>query len=143
MAQLLSRLDPSSLTAEPFAVGKAREQLREAYGAFSSMGAAGFADRAQRELQATGEKVRKRQADTRDELTPQQLQVARLARDGRTNPEIAAQLFLSPRTVEWHLGQVFGKLGIRSRIQLRGTLPDREHDPTRFRPHRPRDHEPT
>jgi DNA-binding CsgD family transcriptional regulator len=122
---------------------EAREQLRDAHGAFLSMGAAGFADRAGRELQATGEKVRKRQADARDELTPQQVQVARLARDGRTNSEIAAELFLSPRTVEWHLRQVFGKLGIRSRIQLRGTLPDREHDPTRFRPHRPRDHEPT
>jgi DNA-binding NarL/FixJ family response regulator len=109
---------------------EAREQLRDAYEAFSSMGAAGFADRAQRELQATGEKVRKRRADARDELTPQQLQVARLARDGHTNSEIAAELFLSPRTVEWHLRQVFTKLGIRSRIQLRGALPAREHDAT-------------
>jgi DNA-binding CsgD family transcriptional regulator len=109
---------------------EAREQLRDAYRAFSSMGAAGFADRALRELQATGEKVRKRRADARDELTPQQLQVARLARDGRTNSEIAAELFLSPRTVEWHLRQAFSKLGIRSRIELRGALPARERDAT-------------
>jgi len=94
------------------------------------MAAAGFADRAQRELQATGEKVRKRRADARDELTPQQLRVARLARDGRMNSEIAAELFLSPRTVEWHLRQVFSKLGIRSRIQLHGVLPSREGETT-------------
>jgi DNA-binding NarL/FixJ family response regulator len=105
---------------------EAREQLRDAYGAFLWMRAAGFADRAQRELQATGEKVRKRGADARDELTPQQQRVARLARDGRTNSEIAAELFLSPRTVEWHLRQVFSKLGIRSRVQLHGALPS--HD---------------
>jgi DNA-binding NarL/FixJ family response regulator len=109
---------------------EAREQLRDAHGAFSSMAAAGFADRAQRELQATGEKVRKRRADARDELTPQQLRVARLARDGRMNSEIAAELFLSPRTVEWHLRQVFSKLGIRSRIQLHGVLPSREGETT-------------
>jgi DNA-binding CsgD family transcriptional regulator len=109
---------------------EAREQLRDAHDAFLSMGAAGFADRAQRELLATGEKVRKRRADVRDELTPQQLNVARLARDGRTNAEIAAELFLSPRTVEWHLRQVFGKLGIRSRMQLHGALPGREREGT-------------
>jgi DNA-binding CsgD family transcriptional regulator len=108
----------------------AREQLRDAHDVFSSMGAAGFADRAQRELRATGEKVRQRRADVRDELTPQQLQVARLARDGRTNSEIAAKLFLSPRTVEWHLRQVFSKLGIRSRVQLHGALPSHEREPT-------------
>ena len=109
---------------------EAREQLRDAHGAFLSMAAAGFADRAQRELQATGEKVRKRRADAREELTPQQLRVARLARDGRMNSEIAAELFLSPRTVEWHLRQVFSKLGIRSRIQLHGVLASREGETT-------------
>jgi DNA-binding CsgD family transcriptional regulator len=109
---------------------EAREQLRSAHDAFVSMGAAGFADRAKRELQATGGKVRKRRADARDELTPQQLQVAWLARDGRTNSEIAAELFLSPRTVEWHLRQVFSKLGIRSRVQLHDALPSRGGDAT-------------
>jgi DNA-binding CsgD family transcriptional regulator len=109
---------------------EAREQLRSTHDAFVSMGAAGFADRAKRELQATGGKVRKRRADARDELTPQQLQVAWLARDGRTNSEIAAELFLSPRTVEWHLRQVFSKLGIRSRVQLHDALPSREGDAT-------------
>jgi DNA-binding NarL/FixJ family response regulator len=109
---------------------EAREELRSAHDAFVSMGAAGFADRAKRELQATGGKVRKRRADARDELTPQQLQVAWLARDGRTNSEIAAELFLSPRTVEWHLRQVFSKLGIRSRVQLHDALPSREGDAT-------------
>ena len=68
---------------------------------------------------ATGEKVRKRSVDTRDELTAQEAQIARLAADGRTNPEIGAQLFLSPRTVEWHLRKVFAKLGISSRRELR------------------------
>ena len=83
-----------------------------------------FAERARHELQATGEKVRTRRDETRDELTPQEEQIARLARDGLTNPEIAAQLFLSPRTVEWHLRKVFAKLEITSRKQLRTALPD-------------------
>ena len=87
------------------------------------MGADGFADRARRELLATGEKVRKRRDDTRDELTPQEEHIARLARDGRTNPEIGAELFLSPRTVEWHLRKVFTKLGISSRNRLHDALP--------------------
>ena len=100
----------------------AREQLRQAYDAFATMGADGFADRARRELLATGEKVRKRRDDTRDELTPQEKQIARLARDGRTNPEIGAELYISPRTVEWHLRQVYAKLGISSRKGLRGAL---------------------
>ena len=77
-----------------------------------------FAERARRELVATGEKVRKRSVETRDDLTPQELQIARLARDGHTNPEIGAQLFLSRRTIEWHLRKVFDKLGIRSRREL-------------------------
>jgi DNA-binding CsgD family transcriptional regulator len=101
----------------------AREQLRQAYDAFAAMGADGFADRARRELLATGEKVRKRRDDTRDELTPQEKQIARLARDGRTNPEIGTELYISPRTVEWHLRQVYTKLGISSRKGLRGALP--------------------
>jgi DNA-binding CsgD family transcriptional regulator/tetratricopeptide (TPR) repeat protein len=103
---------------------EAREQLREAHEAFVSMGAEAFAERARRELQATGEKVRKRTVETRDELTSQEAQIARLAAEGRTNPEIGAQLFLSPRTVEWHLRKVFTKLGITSRRQLRTALPE-------------------
>jgi len=106
----------------------AREQLRKANEAFVSMGADGFAERARRELVATGEKVRSRRDDTRDELTPQEEQIARLARDGLTNPEIAAQLYLSPRTVEWHLRKVFSKLEISSRRQLRAALPDVEQE---------------
>ena len=83
-----------------------------------------FAERARRELLATGETVRKRTVETLDELTPQQVQVARLAASGQTNPEIGAQLFLSPRTVEWHLGKVFGKLGLNSRRELSAALSD-------------------
>jgi DNA-binding CsgD family transcriptional regulator len=102
----------------------AREQLRAAHETFASMGAEAFAGRAGRELRATGETVRKRTVETRDELTTQEAQIARLASDGRTNPEIGAQLFISPRTVEWHLHKVFAKLDIRSRKDLRGALPD-------------------
>ncbi len=101
----------------------AREQLRVAREMRLSIGAEGFAERARHELLATGEKVRKRRDDTRDELTPQEEHIARLARDGRTNPEIGAELFLSPRTVEWHLKKVFTKLGISSRRALRDALP--------------------
>jgi DNA-binding CsgD family transcriptional regulator/tetratricopeptide (TPR) repeat protein len=96
----------------------ARDQLRTAYGMFVAMGAEGFAERARRELAATGETVRKRTVETRDELTAQEAQIARLASDGHTSPEIGAQLFLSPRTVDWHLRKVFAKLGINSRRQL-------------------------
>lgn len=103
----------------------AREQLHPALDAFASMGAEAFAERARRELLATGEKVRKRQPDTLNDLTAQEDHIARLARDGRTNPEIAAELFLSTRTVEWHLRQVFSKLGISSRKELGGSLPAR------------------
>ena len=101
----------------------AREQLRTAHRMYDAMGMQGFAERAGRELQATGETVRKRTAETRDELTAQEVQIARLARDGRTNPEIGGQLFISPRTVEWHLHKVFGKLGISSRRELHDSLP--------------------
>jgi DNA-binding CsgD family transcriptional regulator len=102
----------------------AREQLRAAHTMLSDMGMEAFAERARRELLATGETVRKRTVETLDELTPQEVQVARLAADGQTNPEIGAQLFLSPRTVEWHLTKVFGKLGIGSRRELSSALPD-------------------
>ncbi|HEY5260604.1 MAG TPA: AAA family ATPase [Solirubrobacteraceae bacterium] len=102
----------------------AREQLRSAHELFTAMGVEGFAERARRELLATGETVRKRTPETRDDLTAQEAQIARLAGDGRTNPEIGAELFISPRTVEWHLRKVFAKLDISSRKQLRGALPD-------------------
>jgi DNA-binding CsgD family transcriptional regulator len=105
----------------------ARAQLRAAYEMFSRMGAEAFAERTRRELTATGETVRKRTVETLDELTTQEAQVARLARDGRTNPEIGAELFISPRTVEYHLRKVFTKLGVSSRKELRRALPDSEH----------------
>ena len=101
----------------------ARGELRAAYEVFSQAGAEAFAERARRELLATGETVRKRVDETRNDLTPQEAQIAGLAASGFTNPEIGAQLFLSPRTVEWHLHKVFGKLGITSRRQLRTTFP--------------------
>jgi DNA-binding NarL/FixJ family response regulator len=88
------------------------------------MGVEGFAGRARRELLATGENVRKRRVETTGDLTAQEVQIARLARDGLSNPEISTQLFLSPRTIEWHLRKVFVKLGISSRKQLRGALRD-------------------
>ena len=91
------------------------------------MGAEAFAERARRELSATGETVRKRTVETLDELTAQEAQVARLAAQGHTNPEIAAQLFISPRTVEYHLHKVFPKLGISSRKELRKALLGAEH----------------
>ena len=101
----------------------AREQLRTAHHLFDAIGMEAFAERARRELLATGEKARKRSPGTREELTPQEEQIARLARDGLSNPEIGAQLFVSARTVEWHLRNVFAKLGITSRRQLRTALP--------------------
>jgi DNA-binding CsgD family transcriptional regulator len=104
----------------------AREQLRAAHEMFNRMGAAAFADRARRELSATGETVRKRTVETADDLTAQEAQVARLAAQGRTNPEIGALLFISPRTVEYHLHKVFPKLGISSRRELRKALPGAE-----------------
>ena len=103
----------------------ARAQLRAAHEQFTAIGMEAFAERARSELLATGEKVRKRTVETRDELTAQERQIARLARDGLSNPEIGARLFLSPRTVEWHLRKVFAKLGIRSRRELADALPAR------------------
>ena len=100
----------------------AREQLRVAHGMLTETGMEAFAERARRELLATGETVRKRAPETLDELTPQELQIAQRAAAGQTNPEIGAHLFLSPRTVEWHLRKVYGKLGVASRKQLRSAL---------------------
>ena len=100
----------------------ARGQLRTAHDMFAAMGMEAFAGRARRELIATGEKVRKRSVETHSQLTPQEEQIARLARDGRTSPQIGAQLFLSARTVEWHLGKIFAKLGIGSRRELHAAL---------------------
>jgi len=106
----------------------AREQLRAAHDMFTAIGMRAFAERTRRELLATGETVRKRTAPADDQLTPQEAQIAGLARSGMSNPEIAAQLFLSPRTVEYHLAKVFTKLGIASRRQLRQVLPDNGRD---------------
>ena len=101
----------------------ARTHLRTAHEMLAGMGAEAFADRARRELLATGETVRKRTVETRDDLTAQETQIARLARDGLSNPEIGARLFISPRTVQYHLSKVFTKLGISSRTQLDRVLP--------------------
>jgi DNA-binding CsgD family transcriptional regulator/tetratricopeptide (TPR) repeat protein len=100
----------------------AREHLRTAYEQLAGMGLEAFAERTRHELLATGETVRKRAPETSNDLTSQEAQIAGLARDGLTNPEIAAQLFISPRTVEWHLRKTFSKLGITSRRQLRDAL---------------------
>jgi ATP/maltotriose-dependent transcriptional regulator MalT len=102
---------------------EARAQLRLAYDVFATIGMEAFTERARIELLATGEKVRRRDAETRDELTAQERQIAQLARDGLSNPEIGARMFLSPRTVEWHLRKVFTKLGISSRRDLAKVLP--------------------
>ena len=102
----------------------ARDQLRAAHDRFTLMGAGPFAERAARELRATGETARKRTDATNDALTTQEAQIAQLAAEGHTNPEIGAQLFLSHRTVEWHLRNVFTKLGLRSRRELRSALRD-------------------
>ena len=107
----------------------ARVQLHAAHDLFVAIGMEAFADRARRELLATGETVRKRTVETRDELTPQERQIAHLARDGLSNPEIGAQLYLSPRTIEWHLRKVFAKLEIKSRRELRSALPESETIP--------------
>jgi DNA-binding CsgD family transcriptional regulator len=101
----------------------ARDQLRTAFEMFTAMGTEAFAARAERELLATGEHVRKRSPETRDELTPQEAQIARLARDGLSNADIGTRLFISQHTVAYHLRKVFNKLDITSRNQLGGVLP--------------------
>jgi DNA-binding CsgD family transcriptional regulator len=106
----------------------ARAQLHTAHGMFAAIGMEAFARRARRELAATGETAGQRTIEARDQLTPQEAQIAQLARAGLSNPEIAAQLFLSPRTVEWHLRKVFAKLQISSRLQLQRALPDGRRD---------------
>jgi DNA-binding CsgD family transcriptional regulator len=101
----------------------ARNQLRTAYEYFSAFGMEAFAERTRVELEATGERARKRAVQTLSDLTPQESQIARLARDGFSNAEIGARLFISKHTVEYHLHKVFGKLGINSRTKLAHALP--------------------
>ena len=101
----------------------ARAQLRAAHDQFTAIGMEAFAERARLELEATGERARKRTAQTRDELTPQETQIAHLAAEGHTNREIAARLFISANTVEYHLRKVFRKLDVKSRTQLAVRLP--------------------
>ncbi|HKA03546.1 MAG TPA: LuxR C-terminal-related transcriptional regulator, partial [Acidimicrobiales bacterium] len=112
----------------------ARDQLRAAHDLFDRFGTDAFAERARRELSATGETVRKRTVEARDTLTPQESQVARLAAEGLTNPEIGAQLFISARTAEYHLHKVFAKLGVTSRRQLRPRLERLGHRADSVRP---------
>jgi DNA-binding CsgD family transcriptional regulator len=109
-------------------IREARDRLRAAEELFAEIGMDAFAARARDELAASGAKLRTRALEQREELTPQEEQIARLARDGLTNAQIGAQLFLSPRTVEWHLHKVFGKLGINSRSDLDGALPRQERE---------------
>jgi ATP/maltotriose-dependent transcriptional regulator MalT len=101
----------------------AREQLRTAHATFVEMGAEAFAQRTCRELLATGETARRRTIETTDELTPHETRIARMARDGASNQDIATQLFVSRKTVEYHLHKVFTKLGISTRQQLDRALP--------------------
>jgi DNA-binding CsgD family transcriptional regulator len=96
----------------------ARAQLRDALGIFEGLGAVLWAERARGELRATGESARKRDASTVDDLTPQELRIAQLVRAGASNREVGAQLFVSPKTVEYHLRKVFLKLGVASRVEL-------------------------
>jgi DNA-binding CsgD family transcriptional regulator len=101
---------------------EARDQLKTAHSAFVAMGVEAFAERTRLELLATGEAVHRHNVRVRDDLTPQEAQIAHMAGDGHTNPEIGARLFLSPRTVEWHLHKVFTKLGVSSRKDLAQAL---------------------
>jgi DNA-binding NarL/FixJ family response regulator len=105
--------------------GDARAQLRTAHDMFGSMGAEAFTERTRFELHAAGETAAERATDPADTLTAQERQIALLARDGYSNSEIGSELFLSPRTVEWHLRKVFIKLAITSRRQLNCALPVR------------------
>ena len=114
------------MAAPPAAPRDARDQLRRAYEIFDSIGAAWFADRARIELRASGGQARERAVETPDTLTAQEALIARLAGDGASNPQIAAQLFISPATVAYHLRKVFTKLGISSRSQLAPALPARQ-----------------
>jgi DNA-binding CsgD family transcriptional regulator len=107
----------------------ARAQLYTAYDMFAAIGMEAFAERTRIELLATGETVRRRSAETRDQLTPQEAQIARLACAGLSNSEIGARLFLSHRTVEWHLRNVFTKVGAKSRTELQEALRDTAGDP--------------
>jgi DNA-binding CsgD family transcriptional regulator len=108
----------------------ARTQLRTAYETLTALGLDAFAERARHELLATGETVRKRTVETQGQLTAQEAHIAELAAEGRTNPEIAAALYISPRTVEWHLRKIFAKVGINTRRQLRTSLLDGRKPPT-------------
>jgi DNA-binding CsgD family transcriptional regulator len=101
---------------------KAREQLRVALEAFDDLGAGPWAERARAELLATGERARRRDPSTLDELTPQELQIGMLLAEGHTTRQAATKLFLSPKTVEYHLRNAYRKLGIHSREELAAEL---------------------
>jgi DNA-binding CsgD family transcriptional regulator len=103
-----------------------REQLREALAVFERLEARPWAERARSELRASGERLRRSDPSTADELTPQELQIAMVVAEGKTNREVGAQLFLSPKTIEWHLGHIYRKLGVRSRAELARALDSRE-----------------
>ncbi|NUR76064.1 MAG: helix-turn-helix transcriptional regulator, partial [Thermoleophilia bacterium] len=107
---------------------RAREQLRAAIEAFDALGAAPWSNRARAELEATGETARKRDASTLDRLTPQELQIAFLLAEGRTTREAAASMFLSPKTIEYHLRNLYRKLGVRSRTELAAAIERRGPD---------------
>ena len=132
MPGLTMRADRTALTVRTDAAVKAgvrrrrdaRESLRTALDMFEAMSAVFFAERARSELRATGERARRRVPEARDELTPQELQIAQLAAAGASNREIGTQLFISASTVEYHLRAVFRRLGVTRRVQLRDALAD-------------------